>query len=259
MFNNLGILSFILFSGLNLITPTDTVVYLDNGRYVGQYPVGKGVLYSEKKGMIMGWFKECVPHGHCIHYRTNGSIYEGEMQDGKYFGNGRYFTLAGNVITGDFFNNTATGRDTMYYSTGTIYVGSMFDKQPHGEGIKLTPVVRSRTRYRYTNLVPEERWVYLFREGTYRNGDFVSGFCTYLSAPAHRWIVTASVTDGVYSWIYRNALARYASHICSQEELERDYMRLYCRKPAFPIVPLTEEQLSFLRTHCCYDQWFNME
>ena len=224
----------------------DTTVVFDGGdRYVGEWPCGKGTLYSINNGMIVGEFEEGVPNGQCIHYKTNGSIYEGDMSEGLYFGKGRYWTLAGNVITGDFFNGTATGRDTMYYQTGTIYVGSMLDKKPHGEGMSV-----SRFRLKNRPLIyTTDSEMYHFYIGNYINGRRDKGVLYKVTAPSNTVIYAGSIY--FESYYRREPLpAEVAPY-----DMERLYFTLLQKKPLFPSPELSEEQLQFIHENCRYEEW----
>lgn len=251
----------ILFSVFMICLPVlchaqrDTVIVCGGDTYVGQFPEGKGVLYSEEDGMIIGTFREGIPNGHCVHYRRSGSIYEGEMTDGHYFGNGRYFSLAGNVIAGDFMDNTATGQDTLYYKDNSVYIGSMVDKKPQGKGMKLWRSVRRPQKASVRKLCIDEPYVFLFCDGYYSSGTFRNGVRTYLAYPNHNSIGTYLIQDGVWIPLYYNALAREANHYYSQEDLQREYEDVIRRKPIIPSPLLSQEQINYLVENCRYAEW----
>ena len=81
----------LLLSGTgNLHAQTDTLIVSDSSEYAGQYPVGKGVLYSMENGIIIGEFVRGVPEGTGVHYLPDGSIYCGSFSGGRHDGYGRF-------------------------------------------------------------------------------------------------------------------------------------------------------------------------
>lgn len=229
----------------NLSSIDTTVVFEGGDRYVGEWPSGKGTLYSEDKGMIVGEFEEGIPEGHCIHYKTNGSIYEGEMSDGQAFGKGRYWTLAGNVITGDFFNGTATGTDTLYYHSGAIYVGCMLNKKPHGEGMSLN---RSRLKYK-SLLQTTDSECYHFRVGCYNNGRLEEGALYMVTFPSNKVVRAGCISYDTYYG--RNPLPADVVPY----DVDQLYINLIQKKPSFPSPVLSDEQLQFIIRNCRYKEW----
>lgn len=101
----------------------DTVIVTDSSRYVGQYPAGRGVLYSDSDGLFVGEFRNAVPEGAGVHFLPDGSIYAGEFSGGKHCGTGRFFSASGKVLSGEFEDDYANGQDTLWYPDGSVYVG----------------------------------------------------------------------------------------------------------------------------------------
>ena len=101
----------------------DTVIVTDTSRYVGQFPEGRGVLYSYGNGLYVGEFRNAVPDGEGMHFLPDGSIYAGDLSDGKHCGFGRFFSDSGKIFSGEFDDDYANGLDTLWYPDGSVYVG----------------------------------------------------------------------------------------------------------------------------------------
>lgn len=101
----------------------DTVIVGDGFHYVGKWPDGKGVLYSQKDGLVMGVFRKSRPQGECVCYRPNGELYWGHYEKGKATGYGRLFRDNGVVFTGGFKNGKYHGIDTLFRNDGSVYIG----------------------------------------------------------------------------------------------------------------------------------------
>ena len=96
---------------------------LKNGaRYEGEWPNGKGVLYSYKDGLVFGTFSNGKPEGRCVCYKPNGEVYWGDFKKGKATGNGRIYRDNGIVIAGDFKNGKYHGIDTLYRRSGATFI-----------------------------------------------------------------------------------------------------------------------------------------
>lgn len=92
-------------------------------RYEGDWPVGEGILYSEKDGLIIGTFSYGSPEGRCVCYKPNGEVYWGDFKKGKATGNGRIYRDNGIVVAGQYKNGKYHGLDTLYRSNGSMHVG----------------------------------------------------------------------------------------------------------------------------------------
>ena len=92
-------------------------------RYEGQWPKGRGVLYSSKDGLIIGTFNNGVPDGKCVAYLPSGDVYWGDYKNGKATGTGRLYRDDGIVMSGDFKNGKYHGIDTLFRKDGSIYIG----------------------------------------------------------------------------------------------------------------------------------------
>lgn len=101
----------------------DTVLTYDNVRYEGQWPEGKGVLYSLKEGLIIGTFRDGLPEGKCINWEPDGDRYWGDFREGRRDGHGCLFRDRNIVVTGEFMDGEQHGRDTVYRADGTVMIG----------------------------------------------------------------------------------------------------------------------------------------
>ena len=198
----------------------DTIIVEKGIRYMGQYPSGEGVLYSDSLGIYIGHFKRGIPNGVCTHYKKNGHRYYGEFVDGEYSGYGRYFSNSGTIRMGDFKNGEANGIDTIYYKPRSIYVGECRDGIPYGKGILYSCKNGARQYY--------------FREGEFVGGKLDNGFYSNRYG-------TGSVVGGNGSGSNPNMI------IYTQMELQKKYESLRALKPKkFPGAELTKEQRLFL-------------
>ena len=113
----------------------DTVLVNDLGTYKGEYPVGKGVLFSDTWGVIKGEFKDGLPHGRCVLHDYRPFRYVGQFSEGHITGYGQFFYDNGQVETGWYENGRASGVDTVYYRDGRVYIG-LFEnnKKVKGKG-----------------------------------------------------------------------------------------------------------------------------
>ena len=92
-------------------------------RYEGQWPKGRGILYSSKDGLIIGTFDNGVPEGKCVAYLPTGEVYWGNYRKGKATGKGRLYRDNGIVMSGDFKNGKYHGVDTLFRKDGSIFIG----------------------------------------------------------------------------------------------------------------------------------------
>lgn len=71
--------------------------------------------------------------------RPNGSVYTGEIRDGKAHGSGRVVFRKGTIIRGEFRDNLAHGRVVEMLIDGTIYEGEFSYGRRDGNGILSEP------------------------------------------------------------------------------------------------------------------------
>ena len=105
-----------------LANQRDTVIVGDGYHFVGKWPEGKGALYSNEGGLVLGQFSKAKPQGECVCYRPNGELYWGQYKNGKATGFGKLYRDNGIVICGEFKNGRYHGTDTLYRKDGSVYV-----------------------------------------------------------------------------------------------------------------------------------------
>ena len=101
----------------------DTVIVGEGYHFVGKWPEGKGALYSNEGGLVLGQFTKARPQGECVCYRPNGELYWGQFKNGKATGIGKLYRDNGIVLCGEFKNGRYHGIDTLYRSNGTTLIG----------------------------------------------------------------------------------------------------------------------------------------
>jgi hypothetical protein len=69
----------------------------------------------------------------------NGSIYDGDWENGKMCGRGVHRTFSGDVYEGDFSNNRMHGEGVYTWADGGVFTGSYDNDQMHGRGQRTWP------------------------------------------------------------------------------------------------------------------------
>lgn len=105
------------------VAQIDTTMTHEGSRYEGQWPEGKGVLYSYEEGLIIGTFRNGIPDGKCMNWRPDGSRYWGDFREGRRDGHGCIFRDRNIVVTGEVMDGKQHGRDTVYRADGTVMIG----------------------------------------------------------------------------------------------------------------------------------------
>ena len=86
--------------------------------------------------MYVGNFKGVLPHGKGKYTWSDGTIYEGDWEDGKITGKGQIIWSSGAQYEGDFAGGYIHGFGTFTGSDGSIYRGSWRMNVLHGVGKK---------------------------------------------------------------------------------------------------------------------------
>jgi hypothetical protein len=89
-----------------------------------------GVDYTPQKPSASGG--SSVPVKKKINY-TDGTVYEGDVVDGKCHGKGKIIYPDGKSYEGEWVNNDYK-KGKMIYPSGSVYEGDWFDGEPHGKG-----------------------------------------------------------------------------------------------------------------------------
>ena len=93
---------------------------------------------------------------------ATGEIYDGEIKNGKFDGQGKLTLKDGSVYEGNFSSNKRSGTGTYTWKSGECYVGSWKDDKMDGSGV-----------YYYDSIYSTPKL-----EGTFKNG-VPTGECTY--------------------------------------------------------------------------------
>ena len=64
----------------------------------------------------------------------DGSVYEGDLVNGKMHGKGKYAFADGSFYEGDFVNNRCQGKGKLSYSNGDVHEGDFVDGERNGKG-----------------------------------------------------------------------------------------------------------------------------
>lgn len=99
------------------------VITKDGEQYEGQWPSGRGILYSYNHGLVYGMFSKGRPDGECVCYRPNGEVYWGNFKKGKMTGKGRVYRDNGIVVAGGYKNGRYHGVDTLFRTSGSVLIG----------------------------------------------------------------------------------------------------------------------------------------
>ena len=120
------------FAGLlNAQEVRDTVVTGDDWRYEGQWPEGKGVMYSEDSGLYFGTFKEGAPEGLCLFVSLSQTEkYYGSFKDGERSGYGLLSRTGGFWYEGNFEGGYPEGTGSMYFPDMSVYTGKFHLGKP---------------------------------------------------------------------------------------------------------------------------------
>ncbi|MCL2186335.1 MAG: Fe-S cluster assembly protein IscX [Treponema sp.] len=90
-------------------------------------------LTLEDGSVYEGEIADGKPHGKGKLIRANGEIYEGDFKSGKYHGKGKLIYADGEVFDG-FWGQTATSGIRQHAKAGDIYEGDFSDSQRYGTG-----------------------------------------------------------------------------------------------------------------------------
>ena len=126
-------------------------------------------IYDEDGNLLYeGEMKNEKYHGQGTLYSTYGGKYVGQFLDGKFHGQGTRYFANGDKYEGEFENNEFNGQGILYLTNGGKYEGEFEDGEFHGQG----------TRY-FTN---GEKYT-----GEFENGEF-NGKGTYYFADGNKYV-----------------------------------------------------------------------
>jgi hypothetical protein len=129
-------------------------------------------------------------HGQGKLLGTDGSRYEGEFSKGLRSGRGEWNTSWGDVYTGEFKEGVMTGQGELRMKDGTVYSGAFLNNLPHGQGV-LTRQNGVRYQGEFAQWEFHGKGVYVTPEGEEYSGDFIEGEFTgagsYKDAEGNRY------------------------------------------------------------------------
>ena len=105
---------------------------------------------------------------------SNGTVYEGEFQEGVADGRGTFYYTNGSVYQGDVKNGSFEGRGTLRYAGGTVYEGTFQNHQFHGRG-RICYADGSVYEGTFRNGLQQGRGRYSYVSGTVYEGEFRDG------------------------------------------------------------------------------------
>ena len=100
------------------------------GGEIIRYPHGDIYDGEVKHGKNM----EHIPNGRGKYISPNGTIYEGDWNDGVRHGRGKQIWSDGSVYDGEWKDHQRHGRGRQNWSNGSVYDGEWKDDQRHGRG-----------------------------------------------------------------------------------------------------------------------------
>ncbi|MBR6629308.1 MAG: TIR domain-containing protein [Bacteroidaceae bacterium] len=97
---------------------------------------GKAMAIASRSRNNTQTEKEYITHSkiQTIYYSDGKKQYEGEIQNGKYHGQGTYYFTDGGKYVGQFKNGAFNGQGTFYYADGDRYEGQFENNERHGLG-----------------------------------------------------------------------------------------------------------------------------
>ena len=128
--------------------------------------------------------KKTYPDGYNLITFDNGDVYEGNISEGMFHGQGKYTSHNGLVYEGYFVSNVPKGDGKLYYPNLYTYVGDVDDYKPDGYGTR-RDVDGTTVRGMWKNGLPNGLICHYFPNkdiyiGEANNGDFI-GIGVYLS------------------------------------------------------------------------------
>jgi len=136
------------------------------------------IIYKRKKGWVETYLlgEPVAVTGNVIKLR-NGSLYEGDLVNGKPHGKGKIISKSSDIYEGDFVNGKRHGKGKYTWVNGEVYEGDFVNDKRHGKG-KYTWAsggvyegewVKSKQEGRGKYTAPDGK----VREGIFKNGKFL--------------------------------------------------------------------------------------
>mmetsp|Transcript_32025 Transcript_32025/g.75078 ORF Transcript_32025/g.75078 Transcript_32025/m.75078 type:complete len:231 (+) Transcript_32025:51-743(+) len=119
---------------------SQTVLYSDNSTYTGQMVNGRRQgygLWQSRGGQYDGQWRHDIQHGFGKQRWSDGRLYEGQFEDGKFSGEGKmvWITQRGEMTyEGQYKDDVKHGRGKFTWADGRVYDGEWCQGKRHGRG-----------------------------------------------------------------------------------------------------------------------------
>lgn len=145
--------------------------------------------------------------GEGIYFYANGSVFEGNFQNGQSNGEGTFVGPEGKYI-GHFRNDKFEGKGTLFYSNGDKYEGSFLEGERHGAGVFTEASgnqyvgnfqcgqFHGKGEYNYQN---GDRFV-----GTFHNGEYNIGTYYFSNGDKYKGPFSGGKPEGFGLFLYQN-------------------------------------------------------
>ena len=100
----------------------------------GRLSGGSKIKYSDGS-VYEGEINDVVRDGNGVLTYANGDVYEGEFDDDMISGNGRLTCMSGDVYEGGFKNGERSGKGSIFYADGTVFEGEFANGRKNGYGV----------------------------------------------------------------------------------------------------------------------------
>lgn len=143
-------------------------------------PRSKNETVSYKDGSVYtGEVMEGKRHGKGKMTWPNGDVYEGDWREDRRTGKGKYYFSNGNVFEGDYVNGHKNGKGKFVWADGDIYEGDYLNGYKHGRGKYVWGKSSARAGDVYEgDFVNGERTgigTYTYANGRVESGRFLKG------------------------------------------------------------------------------------
>ena len=104
----------------------------------------------------------------------DGSVYQGQTENGKFNGSGRMTHPNGDIYQGQWVNGVAHGYGIFCDTKGSLYEGDWYNDLQHGHGIELWDYNKIKYIGQFINGKKTGKGKFEYEGSTY-DGDFLDG------------------------------------------------------------------------------------
>jgi hypothetical protein len=152
--------------------PSSSSVSNSGGSSVGRVTIDVDKILKEKKSFIDSLRPSSSSKGKMTY--PDGSIYEGELKNGKPYGKGKITWNDGTVYEGELVDGKKHGKGKYKWANGDKYEGDFINGQQHGKG-KITYKSGAYYEGDYVNGKFEGRGKYVYPNGQIEDGRWKGG------------------------------------------------------------------------------------